>query len=118
MSKGIRRGNRVSTGWFFGVGLLLLVLGGALLIDLITLAQGDGPGSGDGISDAEIDARVILGFVCVSLGALSLQVWLIAFAITVGLVETNRRLERLEHLPALDFYAEQRHLNPAEAPNR
>ena len=103
--KGIKRGNRVSPGWFFLGGLLLLTAGMVLLAEVVTAGQGP---LGAGVEDT-LTIRVVAGVLCIGLGVLSLQIWLIAFAITVGLVETNRRLERLEHLPSMDWYAEQSH---------
>jgi hypothetical protein len=103
--KGIRRGNRVSTGWFLLAGLLLLAVGIGLLAELFTTDQD----SLSQFNEDEVTARVAVGALLTALGGLSLQIWLISFAVTVGLVETNRRLERLEHLPNMEFYAEQSH---------
>lgn len=107
MSEGIRRGNRVSPIWFLLVGLLLLLVGAALLTDIFTSFREAAEADGREFTNQEVTVRVVGGYLCLALGALALQIWLISFAITVGLVETNRRLERLDHLVSLEWYAQQ-----------
>lgn len=119
MTKRIRRGNRVSPLWFFVAGVLLLIAGFALFADIIGDAL---PRTGAeerlGVSEdaANYDWRLIGGYVAAVLGVVCLIIWIVAFAVTVALVETNRRLERLDHLVNLDHNARQQQYGPSGQP--
>lgn len=92
MSKPIR-GNRVSPLWFLLAGIALIITGSLLV--LAGLGGASAAVEGPDIDPQNLGLLILFGGACLALGVLSLLIWLVAFAITVALVETNRRLTQL-----------------------
>lgn len=113
MSKVIR-GNRVSPLWFLLGGVVLIIVGALLVLA--------GFGGASAAAEGDIDPQnlgllILLGGVFLALGVLSLLIWLIGFAVTVALVETNRRLAEInEDVADLRDSARQQVYAPTVAP--
>ena len=81
--------------WFLLGGIVLIIVG--LLLVLAALG-GVAAAFEEDIETQNIGLLFLVGAVAVALGLLCLLIWLIAFAVAVALVETNRRLAHVNSL--------------------